>query len=101
MVPPGVTSTLAQYQVGKVTFASVLEALAGYLNDLNGFLESAAAAQRMATAQRELSLDPVSGPSASGMGTIPGAGSMNTPSAGSGGSAPPPGEQGSTSSPGM
>ncbi len=33
-----VSSTLSQYQVGRVTFASVLEALSGYLADVNGFL---------------------------------------------------------------
>ena len=31
-------STLAQYRVGKVTFASVLEANAGYIGDEEGFL---------------------------------------------------------------
>jgi len=57
-----VASTLAQYQVGRVTFASVLEALAGYLGDVNGFYDSVAAAQRIAIAEREISLDPPGGP---------------------------------------
>ncbi len=97
-----VTSTLAQYQVGKVTFASVLEALAGYLNDLNGFLESAATTQRLATAQRELSLDPVGGVLAPGMGTgVPGASAMGAAPSGSSGPASQPGEQAGMSSPGM
>jgi outer membrane protein TolC len=71
-----VSSTLAQYQVGRVTFASVLEALAGYLGDVNGFFDSVAAAQRIAIAERELSLDAPGGPAAGGMGgsAMPGAG---------------------------
>jgi outer membrane protein TolC len=75
-----VKSTLAQYQVGRVTFASVLEALGGYLGDMNGFLESVVAAQRIAVAQREISLDPPEGPAAGGMGApaMPGAGATAT-----------------------
>ena len=71
-----VSSTLAQYQVGRVTFASVLEALAGYVADVNGFLDSVAAAQRLAIAEREISLEAPGG-SAGGMGAsaIPGVGS--------------------------
>ena len=74
-----VNSTLLQYQVGRVTFASVLEALVGYLNDRNGFLESIAAAQRIAIAQREISLE-ASGGGAAGLGggAIPGAGGQAT-----------------------
>ena len=69
-----VSSTLAQYQVGRVTFASVLESLTGYVGDLNGFYESVAAAHRLAIAQREVSLDPVDGLATSGMGgsSVPG-----------------------------
>ena len=69
-----VSSTMAQYGVGRVTFASVLEALAGYVNDVNGFLESVAAAQRVAIAQKEVSLEAVI-PAAAGIGSgsIPGA----------------------------
>ena len=52
-----VTSTLAQYQVGAVGFASVLEALAGYVADQNGYLDSLAAAQQIAIAERAVSLD--------------------------------------------
>jgi hypothetical protein len=71
-----VSSTLSQYQVGRVTFASVLEALAGYLSDVNGFYDSVAAAQRIAIAERELSLDAPGSPAAGGMGgsAMPGAG---------------------------
>lgn len=49
-------STLAQYQVGKVTFASVLEANAGLIADQEGYLESVAAAQRLLIAEVEVSL---------------------------------------------
>ena len=99
-----VTSTLAQYQVGRVPFASVLEALAGYLTDVNGFLESAAATQRLATAQRELSLDPLSSLPAGGMGSsVPAAGGMG---AGAASSAPGSStlqrvETGASAAPGM
>lgn len=70
-------STLAQYQVGKVSFASVLEANAGYVNDEDAYLQSAAEAQRMAIASAEVSLDPVA---------LASAGAMSSPSipAGSG-----------------
>lgn len=75
-----VKSTLAQYQVGRVTFASVLEALGGYLGDMNGFLESVVAAQRIAIAQREVSLDGPEGSAGGGMGSsaMPGAGATVT-----------------------
>jgi cobalt-zinc-cadmium efflux system outer membrane protein len=71
-----VTSTLAQYQVGRVTFASVLEALGGYVADVGGFLDSVAAAQRLAIASREVSLDASPGAPMGGGGALgfPGAG---------------------------
>ena len=70
-----VSSTMAQYGVGRVTFASVLDALAGYLNDVNGFFESVAAAQRIAIAQREVSLESVTGAAVNmGSASIPGRG---------------------------
>jgi cobalt-zinc-cadmium efflux system outer membrane protein len=80
-----VASTVAQYRVGKVPMASVLEAMAGYVTDVNDFLESAAEAQRLAIAERELSL-------ADGGGGLPGlgssaAGSGMTGGAGTGGPA--------------
>ncbi len=77
-------STLAQYRVGRVTFASVLEALAGYVSDFDGFLQSVAQAQRIAIAQREVSLDP-----SPGLGGGIGGGGM--PGAGAAGGAPSPG----------
>ena len=73
-----VESTLAQYRVGRVTFASVLEAVAGSIGDEEAYLQSLAAAQRIAIASAEVSLEPVAGASAGGMGgaAVPGAGSM-------------------------
>jgi cobalt-zinc-cadmium efflux system outer membrane protein len=62
-----VSSTLAQYRVGRVAFASVLEALAGYLSDLNGFLDSVATTQKIVIAEQEISLD-APGSSAGGHG---------------------------------
>ena len=51
-------STLSQYEVGRVPFASALEALAGYLADRGSYLGSVADAQLIAIAQKEVSLDP-------------------------------------------
>lgn len=89
-------STLAQYQVGKVTFASVLEANVGYVNDEDGFLEAAADAQRIAIASDEVSLDPVAaaGAGALSAAAIPGAGGMP-----SGAGRAMPGGAGAASSP--
>jgi outer membrane protein TolC len=69
------SSTLAQYRVGRVSFASVLEALAGYLSDLNGFLDSVATTQRIVIAEQEISLE-APGSSGASMGgpAMPGAG---------------------------
>jgi cobalt-zinc-cadmium efflux system outer membrane protein len=85
-----VASTLAQYRVGRVTFASVLEALAGYLSDLNGFLDSVATTQKIVIAEQEISLDaPGSSASAMASTAMPGAGATATssPSGRSAGSA--------------
>jgi cobalt-zinc-cadmium efflux system outer membrane protein len=71
-----VRSTMAQYEVGKVTFASVLEVLRGLVADEGGYLDSLADLQRVAIAQREVSLDPFIPGSARAAGSIPGAGSM-------------------------
>jgi outer membrane protein TolC len=70
-------STLVQYRVGKVTFASVLEANAGYLGDQEAYLLASVDAQRIAIASAEVSLDPVGAAGApGGMGgaSVPGAG---------------------------
>ncbi len=73
-------STLAQYRVGKVTFASVLEANAGLINDEEGCLLALAAAERVAIADAEVSLEPVGGGQSGGMGgaAVPGAGAMSS-----------------------
>ena len=94
-----VSSAMAQYKVGRVPFASVLEALSGYLSDLVGFYESVAATQRIDIAQRELSLDSVAGQALGGLGgaSMPGSSGMGAASAPAGSAAPPP-AAGSTSS---
>jgi outer membrane protein, heavy metal efflux system len=71
-------STLAQYRVGRASFASVLEANAGLVGDEESYLQTLADAQRLAIALAEVSLEPV--PS---LGGSLGAGAMS-----SGGSAP-------------
>jgi outer membrane protein, heavy metal efflux system len=82
-------STLSQYRVGKVTFASVLEANAGYVNDEDAFLSALAEAQRIAIAAAEVSLEPTgfSGAGASGGGRMPGAGAASGGAGGMGGPA--------------
>ena len=75
-------STLSQYRVGRVTFASVLEANAGYVNDQESYLSALADAQRIAIADAEISLDPVSsaaGGAAMNTGAIPGVGPIGAP----------------------
>jgi outer membrane protein TolC len=67
-------STLAQYQVGKVSFASVLEANAAFIADQEGYLETVVEAYRILNAQAEISLAPTSMPSgvAAGSSAMPG-----------------------------
>jgi hypothetical protein len=86
-------STLAQYQVGKVSFASVLEANAGFIADQEGYLETVAAAYRILNAQAELSLAPTSIPSgvASGSSAMPGPTTTSSSGAASGTGAAPGG----------
>ncbi|ABC83870.1 TolC family protein [Anaeromyxobacter dehalogenans] len=68
-------SALAQYVTGQVPFASVLDALAGTVADEEGFLGTAAEAQRLWIAAREVSLDEaLPGGAAGGGGAMPGAG---------------------------
>lgn len=100
-------STLAQYQVGKVSFASVLEANAGFIADEEGYLQALAAAHRVLIAQAEVSLLPVPMPALSGgaAGPMPGAGSASMEATGGtppgmGGGAPAAG-RGSASTSGM
>lgn len=69
-------STLAQYQVGKVSFASVLEANAGLIADQEGYLQTIAAAYRILNAQAEMSLAATAMPSgvSGDSGGMPGSG---------------------------
>ncbi len=100
-------STLAQYRVGRVTFASVLEANAGYINDEEGYLLAAAEADRIAIARDEVSLEPVGaslGGGAMGSASVPGAGSARagvTGATGGGASSGSPPAAGGGSSPSM
>jgi outer membrane protein TolC len=93
-----VASTLAQYGVGRVNFALVLEALAGYLGDAGGFLESIARAQEVSIALTEVSLDPVvGGGTAMGGSSIQGTGSAGGRSASGGASGSQNEDQGGSS----
>ena len=93
-------STLAQYRVGKVTFASVLEANAGYVNDEDGSLVTMADAQRLAIAAAEVSLETAGAPGgALGGSGMPGAGAAGgmrsaSPAASSASSAAAPASSG-------
>lgn len=71
-------STLAQYQVGKVSFASVLDANAGYIADEDGYLQSITDAHRILVAAAEVSLESVvtRGSGVMGGSSMPGASSM-------------------------
>jgi outer membrane protein TolC len=83
-----VASTLAQYRVGRVPFASVLEAVAAYVNDIEGFLTSIVATQRIVIAMDEISLDEVVPAPAGGMGSpsmSAGGGVTTRPTASAGG----------------
>lgn len=82
-------STLAQYQVGKVSFASVLDANAGVLADEEGYLLALADAHRIAIATYEISLDPVASPSVATMSgqRMPGQSAMGDGSVRSGAAA--------------
>lgn len=84
-------STLAQYTVGKVSFASVLDANAGLIADEEGFLQALADAHRILIAEAELSLAPLAQPAAMGnvTGPMPGIGSTAMPSSGAAPSASP------------
>jgi outer membrane protein TolC len=57
-------STLAQYEVGKVAFISVLEASTGFITDQQGYLESIAAAYRILIGEAEVNLNETPMPSA-------------------------------------
>jgi len=83
-------STLSQYRVGRVTFASVLEANAGYVADQEGLLLAIADAVRIGIADSEVSLAPPGGSlAAGGLGgaAIPGTGAAGGPQGAKGGAA--------------
>jgi outer membrane protein TolC len=89
-----VDSTMSQYRVGRVTFASVLEALGGVIADEEGSLQAVAAAWRVAIAADEVSLEAAGGgSSAMSSGAVPGAGAAGGSGGGmsSGGAAAPAG----------
>jgi outer membrane protein, heavy metal efflux system len=94
-------STMSQYRVGRVTFASVLEAVGGVLADEEGYLQAVAAAQRVVIAADEVSLASAAGDGGAGMGggAVPGAGASGGMSAGpSAASSPAAGDAGGSSS---
>ena len=74
-------STLAQYKVGNVSFASVMEATAGFIADQQGRLESIVAAHRLLIAEEEVSLAAVVMPE--GSASAAGASAAGMPSGGS------------------
>lgn len=88
------SSTLSQYQVGRVPFASVLDALNTYIATQGSYLDAAAQLERLAIAQREVSLESPAGPSTSmATGQVPGAGAgMGGPKALGGAAAATPAE---------
>ncbi|HTP30080.1 MAG TPA: TolC family protein [Anaeromyxobacteraceae bacterium] len=84
-----VRSTLAQYKVGKVTFASVLEVIRGLVLDEGGYLGALAGVQRIGIADREVSLAPVGvmDTGAAGGAAVPGAGRAGVAAAAASGQA--------------
>jgi outer membrane protein TolC len=85
-----IRSTMSQYQVGKVTFPSVLEVLRGLVVDEGGYLDALAAAQKLAIADREVSLAPPDGIGSGSGGSMPGAGSVSAGRAGGAAGSPQP-----------
>ena len=79
-----VRSTLFQYRVGKVPFASVLEVMRGLVTDEGGYLSALAEAERLVIGLREVSLQaPAIGGTAPSGGTVPGSATSRTSAAGS------------------
>ncbi len=95
-----VDSTMSQYRVGRVTFASVLEAVSGVISDEDGYLQTVAASQRIAIAADEVSLDAAGGGAAGLSGAaMPGAGATGSGGPASAGATPSAaGDAGSSSS---
>jgi outer membrane protein TolC len=84
-------STMGQYRVGRVTFASVLEEVGGVIADEEGYLQSVAAAQRVASPPTR-SVWPVRRrAAAAGGGAVPGAGGSGGRGRRAGGPAQPRG----------
>ena len=98
-----VRSTLAQYEVGRVSFTAVLEALVSWVNDRTAYLGALADAQRVAIAQRELALEaPGYGSGSGGGSAMPQASGGPAPaSAGSQGAPASAGQQNQTTGSGM
>jgi outer membrane protein TolC len=101
-----VRSTVVQYKVGKVPFASVLEVMRGLVADEGAYLDAVAQAQRVAIAQRELTLQPTPGIGGGGGtamsgGTVPGSSGMTASARPSSGAAPEASSQAAGSSSGM
>jgi len=96
-------STLAQYEVGKVTFASVLESTAGFVADQDSYLQALAQAHGVEIDRAEVSLGSVastgSGSGSGGGGAaMPGSGSMGGGASAPSSGAPAPASSGGTSS---
>ena len=90
-------STLAQYAVGRLPFAAVLEAITSYVTDRGSYLESVAEAQRVAIAQLEVSLDPVAAAAgAMASASVPGAGAQGGGMSGGGAQQAAPAASGET-----
>jgi outer membrane protein TolC len=89
-------STLAQYRVGRVTFASVLDANAGYVADQEGLLLSLAEALRLGIADDEVSLATSGGLAGGSLGgaSVPGAGATGGGGGSRAGGAPAAGGDG-------
>jgi cobalt-zinc-cadmium efflux system outer membrane protein len=101
-----VRSTVTQYKVGKVPFASVLEVMRGLVADEGAYLDAIAQAQRVAISQRELNLQPTPGLGGGGAtamsgGTVPGSSGMTASARPSSGAAPAAPSQAAGSSSGM
>lgn len=96
-----VDSAIAQYQVGKVPFAAVLEAINGLLADRSSYLAALARVLQLAIDQQALSLDAPAGAAGglarSGMGGGSGGGPTRSMSAGGGGPATAPADESATS----
>jgi hypothetical protein len=96
-----VRSTSAQYEVGRLPFAAVLEALTGYVSDKASYLGSLAEAQLAAIAQRELSLDAMPPPAGGAAGAMPGTGASAARAGTAAAQTPSSGAEATTRSRGM